>query len=76
MLQGLKKVNDAAWRMGEIPSSNFHASARGLGKLAGCMANGGRFKGKVLLSEEGYEALHAEATAEKEPVFDNHNLFT
>ena len=43
LLNGLLKFNERSARMGETGSSNFHASARGLGKLSAFMANGGSF---------------------------------
>lgn len=47
--------------MGETPSANTHASARGLAKLAAMMAQRGRFEGKEFMSESAWEALHAES---------------
>ena len=46
--------------MGETPSANAHCSARGLAKLAAAMANGGRFEGAELISDTGWQAMHAE----------------
>lgn len=50
----MMKFNERACRSGETPSSNFHASARGMGQLAACMANGGSWNGKQLLSESAF----------------------
>lgn len=48
--------------MGETPSANTHASARGLAKLAAMMADKGSFEGKEFISAKAWEALHADAT--------------
>jgi len=76
VLATLVKFNATLARTGETPSSNFHATARGLGKFASCMAKGGTINGKTLLSPEAFEALHAKPTAEHEPIWNNRNLFT
>ena len=52
--------------MGESPSVLMHASARGLGKLAGFMANRGKLNDDVLLSEAGWDELHAEPKVERD----------
>ena len=70
------KFNESTCRTGETPSSNFHGSARGIGQLAACMANGGVWKGKRLLSETAFDALHSSPIAEHEPIWHNRNLFT
>lgn len=51
--------NDHRWRAAESPGGNGHASARGLAKLAAGMANGGEFDGVRILSEDGWNRLHA-----------------
>jgi len=48
--------------MGETPSANTHASARGLARLAAMMADKGSFEGKEFMSTTAWEALHAVAT--------------
>ena len=48
--------------MGETPSANTHASARGFARLAAMMADKGSFDGKEFIGEEAWEALHADAT--------------
>eukprot|EP00092_Neocalanus_flemingeri_P004302 GFUD01004625.1.p1 GENE.GFUD01004625.1~~GFUD01004625.1.p1 ORF type:complete len:457 (+),score=129.58 GFUD01004625.1:76-1446(+) len=50
--------NSTKWRQGESPHGNVHASARGLGKLAAAMANGGTLGGVEILSLEGWNHLH------------------
>jgi len=60
--------------IGEVPSANGHASARGLGKVASAMANHGKFEGKEMLTKEAWELFHADAK-EGDMVFHK-NIFT
>ena len=57
-------MNSAAWRESESPHGNVHASARGLAKVAAAMANRGTLGDTRLLSEAGWEQLHANSTVE------------
>jgi len=50
--------NSSLWRQGESPHGNVHASARGLGKLAAAMSNGGTLGEIEILSQEGWNHLH------------------
>lgn len=52
--------NTAVIAMGETPSANAHCSARGLARLAGAMANGGRWQGAELISNDAWRAMHAD----------------
>lgn len=50
-------VNTAAWRRAEMPSTNGHATARGIARIYGALAAGGTLDGtRVLLSETIKEA--------------------
>lgn len=49
--------NDRAWRAAEVPAGNGHASARGLARLYGAMANGGALGGVRLMRPETVAAL-------------------
>jgi CubicO group peptidase (beta-lactamase class C family) len=51
----------ADWRRMEIPSANGHATALGLARLMGALADGGRIDGEQILSP----ALIAEASRER-----------
>jgi CubicO group peptidase (beta-lactamase class C family) len=51
--------NDRAWRAAEIPAGNGHASARGLAKLYGALANGGTLNGVTLMDDKTIAALAA-----------------
>jgi CubicO group peptidase (beta-lactamase class C family) len=44
--------NDAQWIAGELPAVNGHASANGLARVYGALANGGRLGSAHLLSPE------------------------
>jgi CubicO group peptidase (beta-lactamase class C family) len=51
-------VNTAAWRSAQVPSTNLHATARGVARLYGALAAGGEFDGVHVLDGD----LLAEAT--------------
>jgi CubicO group peptidase (beta-lactamase class C family) len=55
-----RAANTQRWREAEIPSSNGHASARGLARLYALFASGGSVDGVRLLSEEGVERARHE----------------
>jgi len=50
--------NGSAWRSGESPHGNVHASGRALAKLASAMAQGGEHGGKAVLSPAAWDKLH------------------
>ena len=58
----INAFNSTEVAMGETPSANTHASARGLARLAAMMADKGSFEGKEFISTTAWEALHAEVT--------------
>lgn len=63
MSQGLSNVfNQEIARRGEVSSCNGNCSARGLGKVAASMANGGNVDGVTILSNKGWQALHSNPT--------------
>jgi CubicO group peptidase (beta-lactamase class C family) len=55
-LSGLGVVNTTAWRRAEHPSTNAHATARGVARLYDALARGG--------SVDGYEVVSAAALGE------------
>ena len=57
-------MNSKAWRQGESPHGNVHASARGLAKVAGAMANKGALGNNTILTVEGWNMLHDKSTVE------------
>lgn len=44
--------NDRAWRAAEVPAGNGHATALGLARIYGALANGGELDGVRLMSAE------------------------
>lgn len=50
-------ANRQDWRDGQVPAANGHASAAGLAKIYGALANGGSIDGKDLLSPATIEAM-------------------
>lgn len=53
--------NDPVVVAGETPSANANCSARGLARVAAMMAGRGAWQGRRILSENAWEAMHAEA---------------
>lgn len=63
-----QKINDpkGSFRLGESPSFTCHASAEGLAKLGGFMANRGTFQGHQLISEATWDQYHSEVNTKME----------
>ena len=59
-MDSVEFFNEEIVARGETPSANSHCSARGLGKIAAVMANGGSLNGTTYLSEQAWQAMHAE----------------
>ncbi len=51
-------VNTAAWRTAQVPSTNLHATARGIARLYAALAAGGRIDGVIVVDAD----VLAEAT--------------
>jgi CubicO group peptidase (beta-lactamase class C family) len=49
---GLGVVNTEAWRGAQVPSTNLHASARGIARVYGALAAGGTSDGTVVLDAD------------------------
>jgi len=64
----LKAVNTRRWQEAEIPSSNGHASARGLAQVYATLAQGGKVGEKCFLSEAGVELAGREQVNTKDVV--------
>jgi CubicO group peptidase (beta-lactamase class C family) len=64
----MQAANTPRWRAAEIPSSNGHASARGLARLYTPLALGGTWNGVRLLSEAGVERAGREQVVAKDVV--------
>ncbi len=59
-ISGAGWVNRPEWRLAEIPSTNGHASARGVARVFAALANGGMIDGVRILSGEMLRAAVAE----------------
>ncbi len=58
-LSGAGVLNTAAWRAAELPSTNLHASARGIARVFAALAAGGEIDGVRIV---GADALRAATT--------------
>ena len=58
-MTGLGFFNAHEFGKGETPSANATCSARGLARVAAMMSAGGTLEGKEILSENAWQALHA-----------------
>lgn len=61
-------ANDRAWRAAEVPGANGQGNARGIAKVYGALANGGRFGGAGIISPEGIRAMTREECFRKDLV--------
>jgi CubicO group peptidase (beta-lactamase class C family) len=59
-LSGMGVVNSRAWRAAEIPSTNGHASARGVARVFGALAGGGSLDGVRLTDPDPLRAATTE----------------
>ncbi len=59
-LSGAGVINTPEWRMAEIPSTNGHATARGVARIFEALTLGGAVDGVALVSGEALEACTAE----------------
>lgn len=50
-------ANTAAWRDAELPAMNMHATADGIARVFGALANGGELHGVRILSPESIAAM-------------------
>lgn len=57
-------MNSSPWRRSECPHGNVHASARGLARVAGAMANKGVLGDTRILTEAGWNMLHDNSSVE------------
>jgi CubicO group peptidase (beta-lactamase class C family) len=59
-ISGSNWVNTAAWRLAEIPSTNGHATARGVARVYAALANWGALDGIRILEEPSLRAALVE----------------
>ena len=57
-MHGIAFFNESSVAMGETPSANTTASARGLAKIAAAMAAGGSIEQHTILNPNGWKLLH------------------
>lgn len=62
-LSGAGVVNTAAWRRAEIPSTNTHATARGIARIYTALAAGGRLEGQQVVTPTALRAATTEQVA-------------
>jgi CubicO group peptidase (beta-lactamase class C family) len=74
-ISGFGTVNTPAWRAAEIPSTNGHASARGLARVYTALACGGVLDGVRVLEPETIDAAIAEAAAGPDRVLGRPSRF-
>jgi CubicO group peptidase (beta-lactamase class C family) len=74
-ISGFGTVNTPAWRAAEIPSTNGHASARGLARVYTALACGGTVDGVRVLGRESLDAAIAEASAGPDRVLGRASRF-
>jgi CubicO group peptidase (beta-lactamase class C family) len=51
-LSGIGVVNTEQWRFAEVPSTNLHATARGIARVYAVLAAGGTFGGTVVIDAD------------------------
>jgi hypothetical protein len=61
-MTSINMFNEPAVVMGETPSANTHATARGLARIAAMMSARGTLDGKQFMSEQAWSAMHQSAT--------------
>jgi CubicO group peptidase (beta-lactamase class C family) len=74
-VSGLGTVNTPAWRAAEMPSTNGHASARGLARVYAALAVGGTLDGVHVVADETLAAATAEASAGVDAVLGRPSRF-
>jgi CubicO group peptidase (beta-lactamase class C family) len=62
-VSGLGTVNTRAWRAAEMPSSNGHATARGVARIYSALAAGGNIDGVTILGPDTLAQATCEASA-------------
>jgi CubicO group peptidase (beta-lactamase class C family) len=74
-LSGMGVVNTRAWRAAEIPSTNGHASARGVARVFQVLAAGGSLGGVSLTDAETLRAATAEQVSGKDLILHRPSRF-
>jgi CubicO group peptidase (beta-lactamase class C family) len=74
-VSGLGTVNTRGWRAAEMPSTNAHATARGVAKIYSALAAGGALDGIRLLAAETLELATSEASCGLDAVLNRPSRF-
>ncbi len=74
-LSGLGVVNTEAWRRCEHPSTNAHATARGVARLYDALARGGRVDGYELVAPEALREASTESVVGEDLVLGRPSRF-
>jgi CubicO group peptidase (beta-lactamase class C family) len=74
-LSGPGMVNTRAWRSAEMPSTNGHATARGVARIYSALAAGGAVDGIRLLAPETVELAAREVSCGHDAVLDRPSRF-
>jgi CubicO group peptidase (beta-lactamase class C family) len=74
-LSGRGWVNTEAWRAGEVPSANAHATARGVARVYSMLAAGGSTGGRTLVSRDALLEAAREQSCGTDRVLDRPSRF-
>ncbi len=74
-VSGFGTVNTRAWRAAEMPSTNAHASARGIARIYGALACGGALDGVRLVHRETIDEAIVEAASGPDVVLGRPSRF-
>ncbi len=74
-LSGAGVVNTEAWRRAEHPSTNAHATARGVARLYDLLVHAGRLDGVQVVDPDALAAATTEASAGHDLVLDRPSRF-
>jgi CubicO group peptidase (beta-lactamase class C family) len=74
-LSGAGVVNTRAWRVAELPSTNAHASARGVARVYTALAAGGISEGRVVVDPDALAAAVTQQVYGHDLVLDRPSRF-
>ena len=74
-LSGAGVVNSDAWRAAEIPSTNAHASARGVARVYAALANGGSVDGVRIVDDDALSAATVEQVSGEDLILHRPSRF-
>ena len=68
--------NHPKMRVAEIPSAGMHATAKGMGRVAMCLANGGELDGVRIISEESLALAHSDVVERMDAMLSMPTFFS